>query len=88
VQQRIAELQNKVAIKVEITLAGQLAKLEEDRQPAIKLKQVSAAVRAVELQSKLSGLLVERREVVKTPPTGPELAADQWAMTHCPSDNT
>jgi len=60
---RIAELQGKAAQKLEITLEKLLRDLEEIKANAKRDKQHSAAARATELQAKLSGLMVERREV-------------------------
>ncbi len=63
VQSRVAELQGKAAAKLEITLEKLLRDLEEIKANAKRDRQHSAAARATELQAKLAGLMVERREV-------------------------
>jgi phage terminase small subunit len=73
VKQRIAELQSKAAARVEITAAKLLADLESIKAQAQKAGQLSAAARATEIQAKLAGLMVERREVSQTKTSGPEL---------------
>jgi phage terminase small subunit len=74
VKQRVAELQNRSAARVEITLEKLLRDLEETKAAAKRDRQHGAAARCTELQAKLSGLLTERREVVnKSQPSGPEL---------------
>jgi phage terminase small subunit len=72
IKDRVAELQSKAATRVEITAATLLADLEGIKQQAEKAKQFSAAARATEIQARLAGLLVERREV-QTKTSGPEL---------------
>jgi phage terminase small subunit len=63
IKQRVAELQGKAAARVEITAAKLLADLEGIKQQAEKAKQFSAAARAAEIQAKLAGFMVEKREV-------------------------
>ncbi len=63
VWERVAELQGKAAAKFEITLEKLLRDLEEIKANAKRDRQHSAAARATELQAKLAGLMIERREV-------------------------
>jgi len=57
---RLAELQGAAA---KSSLASLLSELEDARQQATSLKQLSACVRAVEAKARISGLLVEKVEV-------------------------
>ena len=52
-----------MAQKTEITLASLLEQLAEDRALARRLGQASAAVQATQLAAKLTGHLVDRKEV-------------------------
>jgi len=52
-----------MAQKTEISLASLLDQLAEDRRQAKALGQMSAAMQATQLQAKLTGHLVERKEV-------------------------
>ena len=63
VKLRIRELQEHAAMATEITLQGQLDKLERLLLQAEQLKQVAAAVSAVDKQSELAGLKISRAEV-------------------------
>jgi len=63
VQARLAELQAKFASEKEITIGSLLAELEECRAKATDLKQLSAAIKAIELKAKLAGVMVEKVEV-------------------------
>jgi phage terminase small subunit len=79
IKERVAELQNRSAAKVEITLEKLLRDLEETKTAAKRDRQHGAAARCTELQAKLSGLLTERREVVnKSQPSGPELDLNKF----------
>jgi hypothetical protein len=66
VQARLRELQDEIATKVPITVEGLLAELEDARKQATGLKQLSAAIKAIEAKAKLSGLMVERQKVEVT----------------------
>lgn len=57
---RVAELQQKVAKKVEVTVESLAGELEEARAIALKEKQSSAAVQATMGKAKLFGFLIER----------------------------
>lgn len=59
---RVAELQTKVAAKVEITVESLAGELEEARALALVEKQSSAAVSATMGKAKLFGLGVENRK--------------------------
>jgi Terminase small subunit len=63
VQARLAELQAEIASETKVTTAGLIAELEDARKKATDLEQLSAAVRAIESKAKISGLLVERKQV-------------------------
>ena len=62
VKARIAELQEKPAQKLEVTLESLLAEAEEARQLAMKLGQSAAAIAAVKEKGVLSGKRIERKE--------------------------
>ena len=63
VKLRVRELKEQAAMSISITLEGQIEKLERLLQQAEQLKQVAAAVSAVDKQSELAGLKVNRSEV-------------------------
>jgi hypothetical protein len=63
VQERLAELQAEIAGQTKITTESLIGELESARARADSLEQLSAAVRAIESKAKLSGLLVEKRQV-------------------------
>jgi hypothetical protein len=63
VQGRLAELQAEIASETKVTTESLIAELEHARGRADSLEQLSAAVRAIESKAKLSGLLVEKRQV-------------------------
>lgn len=60
---RVAELQQKVAKKVEVTVESLAGELEEARQIAIGERQTSAAVQATMGKAKLFGLGTENRRL-------------------------
>lgn len=60
---RVAELQQRAAKKVEVTVESLAIELEEARQIAIAEKQSSAAVSATMGKAKLFGLGVEHRKL-------------------------
>ena len=62
VLRRVSELQERLAIKTEITVESLTKELEEARQVAVEIKQPGAAVAAVMGKAKLAGLIVEKRE--------------------------
>jgi hypothetical protein len=62
VKLRVRELQEQAAMSVQITLEGQLAKLEEVLEQSKLLKQCSAAIAAIREQSELAGLKIQRLE--------------------------
>jgi phage terminase small subunit len=61
VESRVAELQGRVAKKVEVTLESITAELEEARGIAIAEKQPSAAVSASMGKAKLFGLVIDKK---------------------------
>lgn len=63
VQARVAELQNAVAEKKEVTVASLLDELEHARIRADSLDQLSASVKAIEAKAKVSGLLTQKIEI-------------------------
>ena len=60
---RVAELQDRAAIKVEITVADIARQLDEDRRLAHQLGQPGAAVSASMGKAKVFGLLLEKVEL-------------------------
>jgi len=62
VKLRIRELQEQAAMSISITLEGQIAKLEDLLNQAKALKQISAAVSAIDKQNELMGLKIQRVE--------------------------
>ncbi|TDR34678.1 terminase small subunit [Aquamicrobium defluvii] len=60
---RVAELQQKVAKKVEVTVESLAGELEEARALALTERQTSAAVQATMGKAKLFGLGVENRRL-------------------------
>lgn len=60
---RLAEMQEQIAAEVPVTVQGLISELEQARIKASDLKQLSAAIKAIEGKAKLSGLLVERQKV-------------------------
>ena len=62
VKSRIRELQEQAAKSISITLEGQIAKLEDLLNQAKALKQISAAVSAIDKQNELMGFKVQRVE--------------------------
>jgi hypothetical protein len=63
VQARLAELQEAVAKKTEVTVESLLAELEHARQRADSLDQLSAAVKATSEKARISGLLTTKIEI-------------------------
>jgi hypothetical protein len=63
IQMRIAELQATAAKSSQVTVASLLSELEDARQRATDLKQLSASVRAIESKARISGLLTEKIEI-------------------------
>jgi phage terminase small subunit len=63
VQARLAELQEAAAKTANVTVESLLAELEETRQKATNLDQLSAAVRAIEVKARVSGLLVQKQQL-------------------------
>lgn len=85
VSARIAELQERAAMRTEITVERLTEMLLDDREHARTLGQMSAAVSAVEKIGKLHGLFVDRSEnvnhvrgVVSSEP----LTLDEFAAKH------
>jgi len=60
----IADLEDDFREEMGITIRGQLTKLSDIYKSAMEAESFPSAVKAVELQSKIAGLLVERRESV------------------------
>jgi len=63
---RVAELQGRLAKKVEVTLESLYGELEEARALAVKEKQTSAAVSATMGKAKLAGLIVDKHKLSGT----------------------
>jgi phage terminase small subunit len=64
IQQRIVQLQQKVARKAEISLESLLQEAETQRLAALGAKQYAAANGALKLKAELSGHIIQRREDV------------------------
>jgi hypothetical protein len=64
IQQRIVQLQQKVARKAEITLESLLREAAEIQTAATNAKQYAAANSALKLKAELSGHYVQRKEDV------------------------
>lgn len=62
VRARIAELQNRVAAKAELTIEKLIEYADEVRVAAVEAKQHAAAVSAIKEMGVLSGLRVEKSE--------------------------
>jgi hypothetical protein len=62
VKSRIRELQEQAAMSVNITLQGQIEKLESLLEQAMLLKQISAGVAAIDKQNELMGFKIQRVE--------------------------
>jgi hypothetical protein len=60
---RLAELQAEIAAETTVTVQGLLNELEEARKKATDLKQLSAAIKAIDSKAKLSGLLIEKKQI-------------------------
>jgi phage terminase small subunit len=65
IRARFAELQAEIAKENVVSIGSLLVELEEARQKASNLDQLSAAVRAIEAKAKISGLLTQRIEVTE-----------------------
>jgi phage terminase small subunit len=63
---RVAELQERMAIRVEVTAEDILRDLEEDRQLAHAQGQAGAAVSATMGKAKLFGLITDKQKVDAT----------------------
>jgi phage terminase small subunit len=62
VRARLAELQDRAAIRTEVTVASLLAEAEDARVAAMEAGQFSAAISAIREKGVLAGLRVEKRE--------------------------
>jgi phage terminase small subunit len=78
VQARVAELQSEVAATTVVTIEGLINEMEEPRKKATDLKQLSAAIKAIEGKAKLSGLMVERQQVEVGGPGSFDNLTDPW----------
>lgn len=62
VQARVAELQERAAIRTEVTAASLIAEAEEVRQKAMMAGQFAPAIAAIKEKGVLAGVRVEKRE--------------------------
>ena len=62
VKLRIRELQEQAAMSVNITLQGQIEKLEDLLNQAKAVNQIAAGVSAIDKQNELAGLKIQRVE--------------------------
>jgi hypothetical protein len=65
---RIEELQERGAVRAEVTVASLLGELEEARKLALKRGQASAAAQCSMGKAKILGLIIDRREVGEVGP--------------------
>ena len=63
VAERLAELQAEIAAETVVTVQGLINEMESARKTATDLKQLSAAIKAIEGKAKLSGLLVDKKQI-------------------------
>ena len=63
IRRRVEELKERGAARAEVSVASLLGELEEARQLALKLGQASAAVAATMGKAKITGRIIDRREV-------------------------
>ena len=63
VAQRLAELQAEIAAETTVTVQGLINELEDARKKATDLKQLNAAIAAINAKAKLSGLMVEKQQI-------------------------
>jgi len=66
IQNRVAELQERAAVRIEFDLAEAARQLDEDRQLAHQNGQAGAAVSATVAKAKLFGLIVDKRQAEAT----------------------
>lgn len=62
VKRRLAQLQERAAVKASVTVETIAAQLDEDRAFAKRVEQAGPALQATVAKAKLYGLLVERKE--------------------------
>jgi len=60
---RLAELQSEIASETKVTVAGLISELEAARKAATNLEQFSTVVKSIEAKARISGLLVEKKQV-------------------------
>lgn len=87
IQERVAQIQAKAAIRVEMTAADIVEQLSEDRKFARSLGQSRAAIAATMGQAKVLGLITDKVEAKvddkRTVPTHQDVAASKrdWRPT-------
>lgn len=74
VRTRLAELQERGAIKAEVTAASLIEEAEDVRAKALKAGQFSAAIAAIREKGVLAGVRIEKRE--STHKTDPKAMTD------------
>lgn len=74
VQARVAELQERSALRVEVTQASLIEEAEQVRAAALEAGQFSAAIAAIREKGVLAGIRVEKRE--STHKTDPKAMTD------------
>ena len=84
IQERVRELQDVGAQRAEMTFEGHLRTLEELRDKAVEIGQISAAVQAEQLRGKAHGYYVDRHLVDAThrEVTDDPMSPDDWAQTY------
>lgn len=76
IKTRVAELQERAAIKVETTVEDIARQLDEDRALAISLGQPSAAVSATLGKAKVLGLIVDKTKAEHSGPNGAPIQSE------------
>lgn len=89
ISDRVAELQERGAVRTEVTIESLIREAGELQEAAKEAKQISAAVAALTAKAKLAGLWVERSEnenlntnyVVSSDPVD---SVEEWEAEHAP----
>ncbi len=88
VQRRVAELQERCAIRTELTVASitdRLIKIADEAQALGEASGLAVARAAMMDAAKLNGLIVDRRENVNITHDVSDvpMTEEEWAATHC-----
>ncbi len=85
IQSRIAELQDRGAMRAEVTIEGLIDEAHRIGSAAFQAKQFSAAVAALKEKAVLSGLRVDRAENrnINYEISAEPLSEDEWEKRYC-----